>query len=179
MKRDVYENARQRTLEYFGKAGIALTDLERENVEVADFGLFDLERTGLEIVTYLNTQRCCAKELVLFPHQTCPEHRHPDVAGEEGKEETFRCRWGEVSLFVTGEPAKNPACRPPKGDEAYYTVIHEIKLSPGDQYTLKPNSLHWFQGGLDGAVVSEFSTTSRDEADIFTDPRIKRLPVVD
>ena len=179
MKRDVYENARQRTLEYFGKAGIALTDLERENVEVADFGLFDLERTGLEIVTYLNTQRCCAKELVLFPYQTCPEHRHPDVAGEAGKEETFRCRWGQVSLFVAGEPTKNPACQPPRGDEAYYTVFHEIKLSPGDQYTLQPNSLHWFQGGPDGAVVSEFSTTSRDEADIFTDPRIKRLPVVD
>ena len=179
MKRDVYENARQRTLEYFGKAGIALTDLERENVEAADFGLNDLERTGLEIVTYLNTRRCCAKELVLFPHQTCPEHRHPDIKGEAGKEETFRCRWGQVSLFVAGEPAKNPAGRPPRGDEAYYTVFHEIKLSPGDQYTLKPNSLHWFQGGPDGAVVSEFSTTSRDEADIFTDPRIKRLPVVE
>ena len=68
---------------------------------------------------------------------------------------------------------------PPKGDEAYYTVYHEIRLLPGEQYTLKPNTLHWFQGGPEGAVVSEFSTTSRDELDIFTDPRIRRLPEVE
>lgn len=179
MKREVYLDARKRTLEYFEKAHIALTDAEKENVEVADFGLNDLERTGLEIVTYLNTQRCCAKELVLFPRQTCPEHRHPEVEGEEGKEETFRCRYGRVSLFVNGEPTKNPLASPPKGDEAHYTVFHEIVLNPGEQYTLMPNSLHWFQAGPEGAVVSEFSTTSRDEADIFTDTRIVRLPEVE
>ena len=179
MKTDVYEAARARTLEYFEKAGIALTQQEKDNIEVADFGLDDLNRTGLELVTYLNTERCCAKELVLFPHQTCPEHRHPAVAGEPGKEETFRCRYGSVSLYVPGEPTKNPVAVPPKGDEAYYTVYHEIRLLPGEQYTLKPNTLHWFQGGPEGAVVSEFSTTSRDELDIFTDPRIRRLPEVE
>ncbi|MGI6159989.1 MAG: D-lyxose/D-mannose family sugar isomerase, partial [Limnochordia bacterium] len=30
-----------------------------------------------------------------------------------------------------------------------------------------------------GAVVSEFSSTSDDESDIFTDPRIKRIPEVE
>ncbi len=174
MKRETYLRACARTLEYFRRAGIALTDREKEYVEVADFGLSDLERTGLELVTYLNTKRCCAKELVLFPGQTCPEHRHPATAGEPGKEETFRCRWGSVALYVPGEPAQNPAGRPPRGDEAYYTVFHEIRLTPGEQYTLPPDTLHWFQGGPDGAVVSEFSTTSRDEADVFTDPRIRR-----
>jgi D-lyxose ketol-isomerase len=34
--------------------------------------------------------------------------------------------------------------------------------------------LHWFQAGPEGAVISEFSTQSRDEADVFTDPRIVR-----
>lgn len=179
MKRDVYEAARKRTLEYFDRAGIALSPREKEEVEVADFGLDDLERTGLQIVTYLNTQRCCSKELVLFPYQTCPEHRHPPVAGEPGKEETFRCRWGSVSIYVPGVPTMLPVCRPPVGDEAYYTVFHEITLPPGEQYTLAPGTLHWFQAGPMGAVVSEFSTTSRDEADIFTDPRIQRLPVVE
>ncbi|HZG88159.1 hypothetical protein [Paenibacillus sp.] len=29
----------------------------------------------------------------------------------------------------------------------------------------------------EGAVVSEFSSTSRDECDIFTEPRIARIPV--
>lgn len=179
MKREAYEAARAKTLGYFERAGIALTAEEKDRVEVADFGLEDLDRTGLQLVTYLNTERCCAKELVLFPGQTCPEHRHPMVSGQPGKEETFRCRYGSVCVYVPGEPARDPACRPPLGDEAHYTAFHEIRLSPGEQYTLKPDTLHWFQAGPEGAVVSEFSTTSRDELDIFTDPRIRRLPEVE
>ena len=74
------------------EAGIVLTPGEREAIEVADFGLGELERYGLQIVVYVNTERVCAKELVLFPRQACPEHRHPPVDGSPGKEETFRCR---------------------------------------------------------------------------------------
>ncbi|MCI0418396.1 MAG: D-lyxose/D-mannose family sugar isomerase, partial [Acidobacteria bacterium] len=54
----------------------------------------------------------------------------------------------------------------------------EICLKPGEQHTLVPDTLHWFQAGPEGAVVSEFSTRSTDEADVFTDPRIKRAPEV-
>ena len=43
---------------------------------------------------------------------------------------------------------------------------------------LTPDTPHWFQAGPDGAVVSEFSTRSTDEADVFRDPRIKRMPEV-
>ena len=110
-----YEEARIKTLEFFEKAGIILTDEEKKNIEVADFGLNDLKNTGLEIITYVNTERVCAKELVLFPRQTCPEHKHPPVDGELGKEETFRCRWGEVYLYVSGEKNAHPRatpCRP-------------------------------------------------------------------
>jgi len=56
-----------------------------------------------------------SKELVLYPGQVCPEHRHPP----------FDLRAGEH-----------------------------------------------------GAVVSEFSSTSRDDLDVFTDPRIVRAPQV-
>ena len=49
----------------------------------------------------------------------------------------------------------------------------------GEQYTIYPGTLHWFTAGDEGAVVSEFSTTSRDETDIFTDPAIQRAPVVE
>ena len=59
-----------------------------------------------------------------------------------------------------------------------YTVWHEIVLDPGDQYTIPPDTLHWFQAGPDGAVVSEFSTESRDDLDVFTDPAIGRATVV-
>ena len=160
------------------QAGIVLTPAERAGFEVADFGLGELEKTGLEIITYINTDRVCAKELVLLPHQTCPEHRHPTVGGKPGKEETFRCRRGTVYLYVSGPPAAHPACRPPQGSEAYYTVSREISLKPGEQYTLFPDTLHWFQAGPEGAIVSEFSTRSTDDQDFFTDPRIKRAPEI-
>lgn len=170
--------AQARAAEILADAGIVLTDAERAGIEVADFGLNDLDRTGLELVVYENNDRYCAKELVLFPRQTCPEHRHPPVGDDPGKRETFRCRRGLVWLYVEGEPTAAPQGRPPAGDEAYYTVWHEVTLSPGEQYTIPPDTRHWFQAGDDGAVVSEFSSTSRDELDVFTDPRIQRIPEV-
>ena len=172
------EAARERTREYLARAGVVLTPEESAAIEVADFGLGELESTGLQIVTYVNTSRVCAKELVLFPGQTCPEHRHPPIAGEPGKEDTFRCRWGEVFLYVEGEAAgpDQARCRPPPGRESTYTVWREIVLQPGEQYTLPPDTLHWFQAGAKGAVVSEFSTRSRDEFDVFSDPEIRRVP---
>ena len=57
--------------------------------------------------------------------------------------------------------------------------IVEIVLREGDQYTMMPDTWHWFQAGEDGAVVSEFSTKSLDETDIFTDPRIRRIPEIE
>ena len=90
----------------------------------------------------------------MLPHQTCPEHRHPPVGGEPGKEETFRCRTGSVALHVAGHD--------------------EIVLRPGEQFTIPPDTLHWFRAGDDGAIVSEFSTRSTDEFDVFTDPRVTR-----
>ena len=160
------------------RAGIELSNEELHNIEVAEFGLGEVERTGLELVVYVNTDRYCAKELVLFSGQTCPEHRHPPVGDDPGKMETFRCREGQVWLYVEGEPTPNPKAQVPEGSEDYYTVFHEIELNPGDQYTIPPNTLHWFQAGEQGAIVSEFSSTSRDEYDYFTDPRIKRIPEI-
>ena len=165
------EEAKVRALTFYEKAKIVLTDEEKQRIEVADFGLDDLENTGLQLLTYVNTDRYCAKEMVLFPKQTCPEHRHPETDGCPGKQETFRCRWGSVYLYVEGEAEARPAVRSPQGK---YTVFHEICLHPGEQYTIVPDTRHWFQAGEDGAVISEFSTTSHDETDIFTDERIVR-----
>ncbi|MCW3094704.1 MAG: hypothetical protein JWL77_322 [Chthonomonadaceae bacterium] len=173
-----FAEARSRTLDYLSRAGIVLTLEEESNIEVADFGLGELSHTGLELIVYVNTSRYCAKDLVLFPRQTCPEHIHPPVEGEPGKEETFRCRWGEVYLYVPGEPTPNPRATPPLHRASTYSVWNEVRLRPGDQYTIPPNTPHWFQGGEQGAVVSEFSSRSRDEYDIFRDPEITRTPVV-
>ncbi len=169
---------RMKTIEYYDKAHIVLTNEEMSSIEVADFGLGDIEKTGLQLVIYTNNDRYCAKEMVLFPHQTCPEHRHPHMDGKPGKQETFRCRYGKIYLYVEGEKTQNPCCRPPRGSEEYYTVWHEVELSPGEQYTIDSETLHWFQAGKDGAVISEFSSHSDDKSDIFTDIRIRRITEV-
>ena len=179
LTRKEYEKARLKTIEMLEKACIVLTEEEKKNIEVADFGLRDLYNIGLKLVVYVNTDRYCAKELVLFPHQTCPEHRHPPIDEKNpGKQETFRCRWGTVYLYVEGPPTPNIKAKLPKGREKYFTVFHEIVLKPGMQYTIPPNTKHWFQAGDEGAIVSEFSSTSMDETDIFTDPDIKRIPEI-
>lgn len=175
MDQETINAYRKKTAEILREAGIVLTDEEEKNIEIADFGLNKLEKVGLQLITYINTDRYCAKELVLFPGQTCPEHRHPDREnGERGKQETFRCRKGTVYLYVEGEPTPSPQVSPPEEDRQYYTVWHEIVLNAGEQYTIPPDTLHWFQAGPDGVIVSEFSSNSDDSTDIFTDPRIIR-----
>lgn len=170
-----YEQAQLRTVEFFEKAGIAITEEEKKRIEVIDFGYGDLEKMGLEILIYVNTPRVCAKELVLFLRQTCAEHVHPTIKGVPGKEETFRCRWGKVYMHVPGEKTKNPKAVKLERYEEYLTCMNEIELNPGEQYTLTPDTPHWFQAGECGAVISEFSTTSTDEQDMFKDTNINSL----
>lgn len=167
---------REKTMKYLETAGFILTEQEKNKIEIADFGLENLERVGLQLLTYVNTDRYCAKELVLFPGQTCPEHKHPTrVNGDPGKQETFRCRKGKVYLYVEGEKTVTPRASPPAEDYQYYTAWKEVILHPGEQFTIDPDTLHWFQAGEEGAIVSEFSSNSDDGSDIFTDPRINRL----
>ena len=162
-----------------GKAGIAFTEQEKDSMEVVDFGLNDIRNIGLEIIVYENNERYCAKELVLLPRQMCAQHRHPKIDEvNAGKRETFRCRWGEVYLYVEGPATPEPRALVPDRYKKHLSVWHERVLRPGDQHTIAPDTLHWFQAGDQGAVVSEFSSTSIDEIDVFTDPNIKRIPEI-
>jgi D-lyxose ketol-isomerase len=158
VSRQEQRQARAYAVEKLRAAGIVVGDSEAREIEVADFGLGQLREIGLQVLVYINTDRYCAKELVLSPGQMCPEHRHPPFEGTPGKEETFRCRLGQVELVVAGT---------------------RISLEPGDQFTIPPDTLHWFRAGDEGAVVTEFSSTSRDELDVWTDSRIVRAPVVE
>ncbi len=82
-------------------------------------------------------------------------------------------------LYVPGEETRNPRGKKPAGHEKFLTCNHEIRLRPGEQYTLMPDTWHWFQAGKDGAIVSEFSTHSTDETDRFADPGAVRYQPVE
>lgn len=163
------EAARAESLQLIGEAGIVLTPLEAARIDVTDFGLGDVRVTGVQSLTYVNTDWVCAKELVLLPRQTLPEHMHR----LPGKEETFRCRWGRAYLYVPGEAAAQPRATVPPLRQQTYTVWHEIVLTPGEQYTVTQGTRHWLQGSEAGAVVSEFSSAAHDDLDVFTDPEIR------
>lgn len=111
--------ARRAAAAMLDAAGIVLTAGERDAIEIAEFSLGALERDGLALAVYANTDRYCGRELVMFPGQTCPEHRHPrvplaDGRTDPGEMETFRRRRGEVYLYLEGsEPARRGARRPP------------------------------------------------------------------
>ncbi len=179
MKRSDVVRCQQKALEYYAKAGIVLTEEEKANIEVADLGLNIVDKVGLEIVTYINTERVCAKEMVLFPGQCCPEHKHVPTNGKEGKEETFRCRYGKVYLYTDTDRTKTKDDISIPLPATDVSVFDETILLPGEQFTIMPETWHWFVAGEDGAVISEFSTRSTDETDEFTDKRISRLPVIE
>ena len=177
MKREEYTKQVVRALQFYDQAGIILSDEEKAKIEVVDFNIGIVNDVGLQLLTYINTERACAKEMVLFPHQTCPEHKHVPTNGMQGKEETFRCRYGKVYLYVPGEGSReNIQAQLPKTE---VSVFHEIVLNPGEQYTIFPETWHWFQAGENGAVISEFSTRSTDETDQFTDLRLVRQPHIE
>ena len=76
-----------RVTQTLAQAGIVLTLQEQEQIEVVDFGLSELERTGLQLVIYINNDRYCAKELVMIPRQTCaasPSAAQRDQSGQAG-----------------------------------------------------------------------------------------------
>jgi D-lyxose ketol-isomerase len=177
MKREVYERQVARALDFYARAGIVLTEEEKARIEVVDFEIGIVEEVGLQLLTYVNTQRVCAKEMVLTPYQTCPEHKHVPTNGMAGKEETFRCRYGTVYLYVPGEGSREAVQA--KLPKTKVSVFHEVILHPGEQYTIMPETWHWFQAGEEGAVISEFSTRSTDETDQFTDERLVREPKIE
>jgi len=159
------------------QAGITITDEEAKKIEIADFGLSNLENEGVQVLTLVQTERISIKILVLFPNQTEPEHWHPPVANDPGKEETVRVISGKVYFYIPGEDTFKEGFIVP-GKEDCYTMRNEIVMVPADQITLPPGEKHWFQARDQGAVMYSFSTIARDVLDQFTDPDIERMTKV-
>jgi len=174
-----YQQAQQQAARMIRDAGVVITDEEADAVEVVDFGLSRLDVEGVQVLTLFATERVSAKVLAVFPDQTEPEHWHPPVDDDPGKEETVRVIAGELFLFIPGENTLRCGWVPP-GKDSVYTARKEIILKPGDQITLPPGTKHWFQAPAGGAVMYSFSTCVRDGLDRFTDPAVcRKTQIVD
>jgi D-lyxose ketol-isomerase len=167
--------ARQRAAGLLAEARVVVRPDELERIEVVDLGLNELEATGLQILTLVDTSYIGVKVLVLFPDQAFAQHKHPPLGDYPGKEETFRCQWGELYLYTPGDPTLHPRALPPAHRADTYTVWHETILTPGRQKTCAPDTFHWFQAGSDGAVVWSYSSRATDVQDMFTDPDVQRF----
>lgn len=168
------ESAQGRAADLMRKAGLKVSEKEEKSIEVVDFGLSRLDEEGVQVLTLVQTERISVKVLALFPYQTEPEHWHPPVGNDPGKEETIRVIDGTVCFYVPGPDSLSRGFIP-KGKESCYTVRHEIIMNPSDQITLEPGKKHWFQAPAGGAVMFSFSTIARDALDRFTDPNIVRI----
>jgi D-lyxose ketol-isomerase len=179
IRRSELERAKKQAAEILSNVGVVLRPDELEKIVAADFGLSELWISGVQILTLVDTEQIAAKLLIQFPNQTEPEHLHPPVGNYAGKEETIRCEWGEFYLYTPGEPTPNPRGCPPAHRRHTYTVWHEQVMHPGDQMTFAPGVPHWFQAGPQGTVMWSFSTKVVDAEDVFTDPDIRRITVIE
>ncbi len=146
LTRREYTAAQARAAGMIRAAGIPITDEEAGRVEVADFGLSRLDQEGAQILTLAATDRIAVKIIVLFAGQTLPEHWHPRVGDDPGKEETVRVVRGVLRCYVPGADTVR-AGSAPKGKQDAYTARQEHLLGPGGQITLHPGTKHWFQAG--------------------------------
>jgi D-lyxose ketol-isomerase len=172
--REEFSAAQKRAAEMIRQAGICITREEQNRIEVADYSLSHLEKEGAQILTLIETERVGVRVIALFPYQTLPEHWHPPVSDDSGKEETFRLVAGTLYLYVPGSDTLKEGFIP-EGKEDYYTVRHEIVMKPTDQYTVEPGLKHWFQAGSEGAVMYTYATCTRDGLDGFSDPNGRRV----
>ncbi len=168
------EAAKERAAAMIREAAIPITDAEAGRVEVADFGLSRLNQEGAQILTLVATDRIAAKIIVLFGGQTLPEHWHPRVGDDPGKEETVRVVRGVLRCYLPGANTLREGFVP-EGKADAYTARQELLLGPGEQITLRPGTKHWFQAGEEGVVMYGFSTVARDILDQFTDPNVQRV----
>ncbi len=169
-----FVTAQTRAADMIRASGIHITDVEAERVEVADFGLSRLDAEGAQILTLVDAGRIAVKVVVLFPNQTLPEHWHPPVGDDPGKEETVRVVSGAVRFYIPGDDNMREGFVP-IGQEDVYTMRHELIFRPGGQITLEPGTKHWFQASEEGAVMYSFSSVARDVLDGFTDTKVERI----
>ncbi len=175
--REMEQRLRLEAADVLHQTGFPLTATELESIAVADFGLSHPYEEGAQILTLFATDRISAKLIVLLPNQILPEHWHPPVGDDPGKEETIRGYWGTTLCFTEGGDAP-PSEEAPQDKAQYFTATERHTLEPASQILIPPGQKHWLKGGPHGGVVLSFSTCVRDILDEFSDPAIVRTTQV-
>ena len=178
IRRKELEEVCQSSIALIEKAGIFLTEEDKAKMTAADFGLSRIKKEGVQILTMFETDRIAGKILVLLPFQTEPEHWHPSVGDDPGKEEVIRALGGELYFYIPGEDNMEYGFIV-EGKSDYYTMRNEVNMKKGDQLVLPAGTKHWFQAGPSGAVMYSFSTKVRDTLDQFSDPEIVRDTIIE
>jgi D-lyxose ketol-isomerase len=163
------DELKRQAYELLEKSGFSLTHSELSSMEANDFGLDNFEEEGFFLIDLLRTDRVRVNLLILLPNQSLPQHLHPSYEDEEGKEETLRVLYGETKVYVEGDE-NNPEIRIPENKEPFYTSRHEIHLKLGEQYSVSPNTKHWFQAGPNGSVNIAFQNRVNEDHNVFYDP---------
>lgn len=153
------------------KSGFPISKNELEMLEVNDLGLGDIRKEGFAFIDILRTNRLRITILMLLPNQSLPQHVHPPYEEEIGKEETIRVIFGQTKVYSAKDNQEHDPILIPTGKEKYYTARHETKLEQGQQFTVTPNTNHWFQGGNEGAVNICFQNRVDETRNIFFDPK--------
>ncbi len=151
------------------RSGFPVSDDERSNLCLLDFGLGQPHVEGLQNITLVRTDRVEVKVQILLPRQTVPQHVHPPYDNNPGKEESIRCLWGRMYVCLDGPDTRAESVVPP-GKEQYYTAACERTLCPGEQTTIAPGLAHWFQGGPQGAVALSFYSRADNGHNRYADP---------
>lgn len=170
MSRDKSHALKLEALDLLKKSGFNLTEAEINSMEANDFGLNNFEKEGFFLIDLLRTDRVRTNLLILLPNQTLPQHLHPSYEGELGKEETLRVLYGSTKVYIEGEE-NNPNILFPEGKAEYYSARHEIRLKINEQYSVPPNTKHWFQAGEEGSVNIAFQNRVNEDYNIFYDPK--------
>ena len=174
MTKTEYQTAKKKAAAMILNSGIQISEKEIVAIEVVDFGLGNLKKEGAQILTLLQTERISVKIIALFPDQTEPEHWHPQVGDDPGKEETIRVVKGILYLYMPGANTLKEGQLPESKDKVY-TCRNELVMQENDQITLSPGTKHWFKAGNEGAVIYSYSTIARDDLDKFTDAKVIRI----
>ena len=174
LKRSDERRLRDKAKEMLRKSGFPLTEEELDSTAVADFGLGNPDREGAQILTLFATERISTKLIVLFPGQYLPEHWHPPVGTDPGKEEIIRGLYGSIIYGEEGEDNCRDEYLPAEKKDFYSTRSIQI-LAPARQVIIPSGKKHWMSGGKEGGIVLSFSTCVRDALDQFTDPGVKRI----